>query len=132
MHVTLKQDGDVHFELVLHTPDDDDMLSREIVAVWELENPNQNRPSFFTDVNGFNFMPRHFNPDLPTAANFYPVTTAISADDLTVFTDRPQAGTSPSAGRIELLIHRMVYSFDDGGVDENYINIDKVTSSHTV
>ena len=60
----------------------------------------------------------------PVSSSFYPITSLISSCDskkenaLTIFTDRPQAGSVHQDGGIKLLIDRRVKTTDSGGIPE--------------
>ena len=109
------------------------------------ENENETSSEFWTDSNGLQMKRRIINhrnykyiPNEPVAHNFYPVTTAISLRErnkkeyfsdpyeyltqndkqLTIFTDRPQSGSSLLQGEIMLIILRSSLSDDQRGVGE--------------
>uniref|UniRef100_A0A2C9L704 Glycosyl hydrolase family 38 C-terminal domain-containing protein n=1 Tax=Biomphalaria glabrata TaxID=6526 RepID=A0A2C9L704_BIOGL len=64
--------------------------------------------------------------DLPptdrVSGNYYPVTSRIYIKDIqrnvqfSLFTDRPQGGSSLKSGVVELMLHRRVYKDDDLGL----------------
>ena len=93
------------------------------------------KPIFYTDSNGIETIQRKIDsfPYKETAnvfvgGNFYPVTSYISIKDennnnedkniVTVFNDRPQAGTGYLPGSIILIMQRMSYGTDEKGLDE--------------
>lgn len=58
------------------------------------------------------------------SSNFYPVTSAISMDDLdsgysmTVMNDRSQSGSVNQNGRIELMQYRRIFNNDNVNINE--------------
>ena len=95
-----------------------------------------NKPIFYTDSNGIEAIRRKVDSfpykesaNITEGSNFYPVTSYIFIKDenkingdeniVTVFNDRPQAGTGLLPGSIILIMQRMSYGIDDKGLDEN-------------
>ena len=102
------------------------------VLKTNLNNNNKdNKPVFYTDLNGLEMMERtidKFNyietANTSYGGNFYPVTSSISIKDenkniVTIFNDRPQAGSGIVPGSIILIIQRMSYGNDNKGLVEN-------------
>ena len=106
-----------------------------------------NKPIFYTDINGLEMMKRKVNTfnynetaELSIAGNFYPVTSSISIKDedknnenkkiLTIFTDRPQAGTGLLPGAIILVIQRMSFGTDNQGIKENMFEEESMNNTH--
>ena len=92
------------------------------------------KPIFYTDTNGLEMIQRKIDKfnymemeNVSIAGNFYPVTSAISIKDennydpniVTIFNDRPQAGTGILPGAIILILQRMSYESDKKGMPEN-------------
>lgn len=87
---------------------------------------------FYTDSNGREFMRRQFNfrPtwDLdvfePISGNYYPLSTGMYIRDeetnrqLSLLTDRGEAGASLRSGEMEVLVHRRLLVDDLRGVGE--------------
>lgn len=100
-------------------------LGREYFAKWTPEFEFIDS-SYLTDANGYNLMSREVfksGTDQFSAA-FFPVDTSITIRDfakersLTVWNDRPQAGSVQDDKSIKLLIDRFVKTVDDGGITE--------------
>ena len=103
-----------------------------------------NKPIFYTDANGIEMIQRKVDifpfketTDYKVGGNFYPVTSSISIKDennndddniVSVFNDRPQAGTGLLPGSIALVIQRMSYLADNKGLDENLYEIESMNS----
>ena len=96
----------------------------------------EKKPIFYTDSNGIETIqrkvdtfPYNESANVTVGANFYPVTSYICIKDennlngdeniVTVFNDRPQAGTGLLPGSIILVLQRMSYGVDEKGLDEN-------------
>ena len=100
------------------------------------------KPIFYTDANGLEMMKRTIDkfvyketePD-STASNFYPVTSFISIQDennknkVTVFNDRPQAGTGYLPGSIILILQRKTYGSDQKGLEENLYETESMSNN---
>lgn len=111
-----------------------DDIGKEVVSTFDssLKTGGAGRNKFYTDSNGREFMERvlDYRPtwDLdvfePVAGNYYPVTAAMYVKDeearqqLSVLTDRGQAGASLRDGHIELMVHRRLLADDSRGVEE--------------
>ena len=91
-----------------------------------------NKPIFYTDANGLEPMKRTVDKfeyeetaSPSTGGNFYPVTSYISIEDnenkniISLFTDRPQAGSGYLPGSVSLTLQRMSYGTDNKGMNEN-------------
>lgn len=67
--------------------------------------------------------------EAPFASTFYPIDSVISMSDkekvnsLTIWNDRPQAGTVHYDGRMKLLIDRRTKLRDFGGLPESMITV---------
>jgi hypothetical protein len=111
-----------------------DGIGKEVISkiTSDLSTGGDGKNKFFTDSNGREFMERVYNYrptwDLevyePIAGNYYPLTAAMYVQDtaaqkqLSVLTDRSQAGASLGDGEMELLIHRRLVVDDNRGVEE--------------
>ncbi|VDN03063.1 unnamed protein product [Thelazia callipaeda] len=85
---------------------------------------------FYTDSNGRQMIKRTRNqyPSFPfvdteqVAGNYYPINDRIfirdSENQLTIFTDRSQGGSSLNDGEIEIMLHRRSFYDDNFGVGE--------------
>ena len=117
------------------------------VLKTNINNLNEDKkPIFYTDTNGLEMMKREIDKfnynetaDISIGANFYPVSSAISIKEennkdnnniVTVFSDRPQAGTSMLPGSIILVIQRMSYGNDNKGMPENLWENQSMNSTH--
>ncbi|OQV16536.1 Lysosomal alpha-mannosidase [Hypsibius exemplaris] len=127
LHATSKK---VHFEWQVGPIPVGDGIGKEIVSRFSTN--LKSGTEFFTDSNGRqnikrrrNFRPS-FNLNLtePISSNFYPVVDRIFIQDetagsqLTILTDRAQAGSSLLEGQIELMVHRRLLVDDWLGVSE--------------
>jgi len=106
-----------------------DPVAKEVISRFNITGIDSGK-TFFTDSNGRQMMKRTLDSSPtynrentePIASNFYPVTTTILVKDnshqMTVLTDRSQAGGSFGSGNIDLMIHRRCFHDDNFGVDE--------------
>ncbi|XP_046579073.1 lysosomal alpha-mannosidase-like isoform X2 [Haliotis rubra] len=104
--------------------------AKEVIS--RLQTNMHTRKTFYTDSNGREMITRRlnvrepfpFNVTCPISGNYYPVTGRIFITDdernvqLTVLTDRSQAGSSLQDGQMELMVHRRTFKDDDFGVEE--------------
>ena len=106
---------------------------------------DNNKPIFYTDSNGLEMMKRQIDTfnyketaNITTGANFYPVTSSISIKDennnennniVTIFNDRPQAGTGLLPGALILILQRMSYGNDNKGLTENLWETESMNNS---
>ena len=99
------------------------------------------KPIFYTDSNGLEMMKRKIDRfaftekiDVSSGGNFYPVTNCISIKDenedngniITMFNDRPQAGSAILPGSISLITQRMSYGSDGKGLNENLYEVESM------
>lgn len=107
------------------------LTGREILASWQPIFKNSSVSyDYFTDSNGFEMVKRKVFDEVdeaPFASTFYPIDSVISMSDkenvnsLTIWNDRPQAGTVHYDGRMKLLIDRRTKLKDFGGLPETMI-----------
>lgn len=70
-------------------------------------------------------------------ANYYPITTAISIQDVksdlvfTINTDRAQGGTSIEKGKIEIMQNRRLKGYDEHGLPERLSETDDYDSDES-
>ena len=98
-------------------------------------------PIFYTDANGLEMMQRKIDRfalvekiDVSSGGNFYPVSNSISIKDeneengniITMFNDRPQAGSAILPGSISLITQRMSYGSDGKGLSENLYEVESM------
>lgn len=109
----------------------------EVVTNFKLKNFDNNQ-TFFTDANGLEMQKRILNHratwNLRTISNisdnFYPITTAISIQDvnsdrqMTIMNDRTQGGTSIKPGTIELMQNRATAGDDGLGLKQSLRELD--------
>ena len=119
------------------------------VLKTNINNTNENnKPIFYTDLNGLEMMKREIDKfnyietaNITIGGNFYPVTSSISIKDennnnneneniVTVFNDRPQAGSGILPGSIILIIQRMSYGNDNKGLTENLWEVESMNNPH--
>lgn len=106
----------------------DDHVGKEVVLRYG--SPVENGGRFETDSLGRQMLERvrdfrptfEINQTEPESQNYYPVASTILIKDdihqLAVLTDRPQGGTSPVSGSVELMLHRRLLDDDAFGVGE--------------
>ena len=121
----MEQHKKLHQRIIL--PRLDTKGSREVFAKWKPSFDNISF-KFLTDANGFEIMNRHVfsqYSDTYYSSSFYPVDSSITMGDstermsLTIWNDRPQAGSVAYDKSIKLLIDRRVRTSDQGGIPEN-------------
>jgi hypothetical protein len=111
----------------------------DVVVMFELVGMDNNK-TFYTDSNGMEMQKRILNhrgsytlvldKNDKVAANYYPITTAISIEDsgsdtvFTVNTDRAQGGTSHEKGKIEIMQNRRLKGDDQHGLPERLSETD--------
>ena len=111
-------------------PQDNGAIGKEVVLVIEAKDIN-NKGTFFTDANGYQWMERTLNSRStwdyvvtdPVSGNYYPITAGIAIRDgsgrsLVVTPDRSVGGSSLENGQIEIMVHRRLFIDDMRGVDE--------------
>ena len=108
---------------------------------------NSENPIFYTDSNGMEMMQRIVDKFIYTetanikiGGNFYPVSSSISIRDeinsddnrnmVTIFNDRPQAGSGIVPGAIVLILQRMSYGSDNKGLIENMYEAESMNNSN--
>ncbi|CAB3385076.1 Hypothetical predicted protein [Cloeon dipterum] len=106
----------------------DDHVGKEVISRFTTK--IDSKRNFVTDSNSREYLNRTRNfretwqADIlePVAANYYPITSAISIEDeetkLAVLTDRAQGGGSIADGTLELMVHRRLVNDDNYGVSE--------------
>ncbi len=118
------------------------------VLKTNIKNMKKNqKPIFYADSNGLEMMRKIidiFNykekANVKNGGNFYPVTNSISIKDeslynnnenmVTIFNDRPQAGSEILPGSIILILQRMSYDNDNKGLIENLYENESMTNSY--
>ncbi|KAG1649694.1 Lysosomal alpha-mannosidase [Nymphon striatum] len=123
-----KGEDHAEFEWLVGPIPNMDKIGKEVISRFDTN--MESGPSFYTDSNGREILQRvrDKRPDYtisggePVAVNYYPVNSRIFIKDkstqLTILTDRSQAGASIYQGSMELMVHRRLL-YDDGfGVDE--------------
>ncbi|CAB3388671.1 Hypothetical predicted protein [Cloeon dipterum] len=101
----------------------DDHVGKEVISRFTTK--IDSKRNFVTDSNSREYLNRTRNfretwqADIlePVAANYYPITSAISIEDeetkLAVLTDRAQGGGSIADGTLELMVHRRLVNDDN-------------------
>ena len=122
----MKDSGDVHQRIELPRLNFPAYAGgREIIASWKPNFESSIGTDYYTDANGFELVKRHVYQEYEYAwvsSTFYPVDSVVMVSDfeqehaLTVWNDRPQAGTVHYDGKIKLLIDRRTTQKDWGGV----------------
>ena len=110
-------------------------------------NKNDKSPIFYTDSNGIEMMKRTVDKfkyietaNIKIGGNFYPVSSSISIKDefppikngnmVTIFNDRPQAGSGIVPGAIVLILQRMSYGSDNKGLSENLYEVESMNNTN--
>lgn len=119
-------------------PVENDQHGKDVTVVWKFHNFDSNE-TFWTDSNGLEMQPRKLNyrptweysGDQNISSNYYPVNSAIAMRDgdlqVTVLTDRSQAGSAAlTTGQIELIHNRRLIFDDDRGVEEPLNETDRL------
>lgn len=93
---------------------------------------NNGEPEFYTDQNGFQWLPRRKTPQLDVEGNYYPITSSVFLQDdsirLTLATTHAQGVASMEKGQLEVMLDRRT-SYDDGrGMGEGVL--DSVKMQH--
>jgi len=97
-----------------------------------IDNSKNGEPEFFTDENGFQWLPRRKVSKLGIEGNYYPITTIMFIQDdskrLTLMTSHAQGATSFQNGELEIMLDRRT-TYDDGrGLGEGVL--DSVKMQH--
>jgi alpha-mannosidase len=97
-----------------------------------IKNNKNGEPEFFTDENGFQWLPRRKVSKLGVEGNYYPITSSMFIQDdskrLTLMTTHPQGATSFQNGELEIMLDRRT-TYDDGrGMGEGVL--DSVKMQH--
>jgi alpha-mannosidase len=83
-------------------------------------------PEFFTDQNGFQWLPRRKIPSLSIESNYYPITSsAFMQDDskrLTLMTTHAQGAASFNEGELEVMLDRRIMGDDNRGMGEGILD----------
>lgn len=81
---------------------------------------------FYTDQNGFQWLPRRKVPSLGVEANYYPITSSTFMQDdstrLTLMTTHAQGAASYREGQIEVMLDRKIRSDDNRGMGEGVMD----------
>ncbi|KAL7032260.1 hypothetical protein ACKWTF_007269 [Chironomus riparius] len=97
-----------------------------------IDNSKNGEPEFFTDENGFQWLPRRKVSKLGVEGNYYSITTSMFIQDdskrLTLMTTHAQGATSYKKGELEVMLDRRT-AYDDGrGMGEGVL--DSVKMQH--
>lgn len=94
-----------------------DMSNTEIVM--RLSTNIKSGNTFYTDLNGMQYVKREMFKKLPLQGNYYPIPTGIFIEDdslrLSLFTSTPLGGTSLKSGEIEIMQDRRLNQDDERG-----------------
>lgn len=100
-HETILRDGDQALE-IRNLIDIRETANREFVM--RVSSSIDSKTTFFTDLNGFNYMKRTRFEKLPIQANYYPIPGGIYIEDdrtrLTLLTSLPLGGSSLASGQV--------------------------------
>lgn len=77
---------------------------------------------FYTDQNGFQWMPRRKIPTLTIESSYYPITSSAFMQDnttrLTLITNHAQGAAGFNEGELEVMIDRRIWGDDNRGMGE--------------
>lgn len=86
----------------------------------------ENSTEFFTDQNGFQWLPRVKVSTLGIEANYYPITSSTFMQDnstrLTLMTTHAQGAASYIEGQLEVMLDRRIKSDDNRGMGEGILD----------
>lgn len=81
---------------------------------------------FFTDQNGFQWLPRRKIPSLTIESNYYPITSSTFMQDdstrLTLMTTHAQGAASYNEGELEVMLDRRIMGDDNRGMGEGVLD----------
>lgn len=87
---------------------------------------NGDDPMFYSDLNGFQWMPRQKVPQIGIEGNYYPITTSAFIQDkqmrLTVMTTHAQGAASLEPGYLEVMLDRRTLYDDYRGMGEGVVD----------
>eukprot|EP00456_Euglypha_rotunda_P038373 TRINITY_DN2949_c0_g1_i3.p1 TRINITY_DN2949_c0_g1~~TRINITY_DN2949_c0_g1_i3.p1 ORF type:complete len:782 (+),score=111.62 TRINITY_DN2949_c0_g1_i3:151-2346(+) len=118
----------IEFEYNVGSIPIDDNIGKEIISRFSSD--VSSGTVSYTDSNGREFIQRikdtrfsyNYTVVQPVAGNYYPVNAATTIKDttkqITILTDRSQAGASLASGQVELMVHRRTLEDDWRGVGE--------------
>lgn len=117
LHETIVRDASIE---IRNTIDITGMDNSEVVM--RVSTNIDNSDTFYTDLNGLNFIRRERLDKIPLQGNYYPVPTGIFIEDdntrLTLLTGQPLGGSSLNSGQIELMQDRRLSFDDDRGLGQ--------------
>lgn len=100
-HETILRDGDQSLE-IRNLVDIHDTTNREIVM--RVSSSIDSKNTYFTDLNGFQYMKRNRFEKIPLQAHYYPIPTGIYIEDeqtrMTLLTSQPLGGSSLASGQV--------------------------------
>lgn len=103
IHETIMRDGESSLE-IRNIVDIGDMLNTEIVM--RMSTGIDSQDTFYTDLNGMQFIKRRRFTKLPLQANYYPIPAGIYIEDerlrLTLLTGQPLGGSSLQSGEVKV------------------------------
>jgi alpha-mannosidase len=87
---------------------------------------NGDDPIFYSDLNGFQWLPRQKVPQIGIEGNYYPITTSAFIQDkqmrLTVMTTHAQGAASLEPGYLEVMLDRRTLYDDYRGMGEGVVD----------
>lgn len=108
-HETILRDGENALE-IRNLIDIRDTSNKEFVM--RLSSPINSTDTFYTDLNGFQYMKRKRFEKIPLQGNYYPIPSGIFIEDdrtrITLLTAQPLGGSSLASGQVNcfLSVHR--------------------------
>ncbi len=87
---------------------------------------NGKLPKFYSDLNGFQWMPRVKVQKIGIEGNYYPITTGAFIQDekhrLTLTTNHAQGAAALEVGQLEVMLDRRTLSDDNRGLGEGVVD----------
>lgn len=100
--------------------------NQDLEFYLRLKSSIKNGEEFFSDQNGFQWMPRRRSKSLEVEGNYFPITTsAFMQDDktrMTLITTHAKGATSMREGELEIMIDRMIRWDDGRGMGEGIVD----------
>lgn len=118
-HKTILRDGEHALE-IRNLVDIRETANREFVM--RVSSSINSKETFFTDLNGFQYMKRVRFDKIPLQANYYPIPSGIYIEDdrvrMTLLTSQPLGGSSLASGQIEIMQDRHLEQDDNRGLGQ--------------
>lgn len=114
--------------------------NRDVEMIMKLKTSINNLKSdeteFFTDQNGFQWLPRRKISKLGVEGNYYPITSSMFIQDnsmrLTLATTHAQGATSMNPGELEVMLDRRLVYDDGRGMGEGVMDSVRMQHKFTI